>query len=108
MMIWYFVEAALIVIAASGPALKPFFDRSMPTLIGYSRGNHRGSASYAIGESHDMQQFQGSTSVSAGLGTRYGERDSIINEELGIIKTTEVVWTVESIPGPRDGGNENF
>jgi len=88
------------VIAVSGPALKPFFDRYMPALIGRSRGIHKGSAPYAIEESYDMQRFQGSTRVSAGLGTRYGERDSIINEELGIIKTTEVVWTVESIPGP--------
>ena len=104
-MIWYFVEAALIVVAASGPALKPFFHRYMPTLIGCSRGNHRGPASYAIGESNNMQQFQGSTGVSVGLRTGYGERDSIINEELGIVKTTEVVLTVENIPGPQDGGN---
>ena len=104
-MIWYFVEAALIVVAASGPALKPFFHYYMPALIGCNRGNHKGSASYAIGESHDTQQFQISTNVSAEPGTVYGERDGITNEELGIVKTTEVVWTVENIPGPQDGGN---
>ena len=104
-MIWYFVEASLIVIAASGPALKPFFRRYVPAFIGCSRGNHRDSGSYAIGESHDTQWFQISTRVSAEPRTRYSEGDSIINEELGIMKTTEVVLTVESILGPQDRGN---
>ncbi|PUU81713.1 hypothetical protein B9Z19DRAFT_1121852 [Tuber borchii] len=104
-MIWYFVEAALIVIAASGPALRPFFHCYMPTLIGRSRGNHGGSASYGIGESHDMQRSQISTNVSAGGGTGYGKGDSIINEESGIRKTTELAWKVENIPRPQDGEN---
>jgi len=95
------------VIAASGPALKPFFFY-LPTLIGSSsRDTHKGSTSQEKGESYDLQRFHTSTSISTGPRARYGERDSMghmIDMEGGIIKTTDVSLTVEYIPELQGGG----
>ena len=42
-----------------------------------------------------MQRFQGSTNVSAGSGAGYGERDSIINDELRIMNDGTIIPAVE-------------
>jgi len=107
-MIWYFIEAGLIVVAASGPALKPFFLLYLPALICSGGDTHKGSTSHEIGEGYDPQRSCTFTSISAGPRTGSGDGDDvghIADEEWGIIKTTEVFLTVEHIPELQNGGN---
>ncbi|CUS08590.1 unnamed protein product [Tuber aestivum] len=104
-MIWYYVEAAFIIIAACGPALKPFFRLYVPVLLGSTKGTYKDPPSYAVGQSYDMQRFQRSANVTTGSRAGFGEGDSeehIIGGDSGIMKTTDVVLTVEDIP--QDGG----
>ncbi|RPB05431.1 hypothetical protein L873DRAFT_1785635 [Choiromyces venosus 120613-1] len=107
-MLWYYVESTFIVIAACGPALKPFFRLYLPAILGSREGAYKDSPSFGIAESHNMQRFQRSTNVTTGPRTKYGEGDSeehIIGESSGIVKTTDVVLTVEDVPEPQSGGN---
>ena len=106
-MIWYFIEAGLIMVAASGPALKPFFCLYLPALSCSSRDTHKGSTSHTIGKD-GPQRPRTSTSISTGPRTGYGDEGDVehtADEEWGIIKTTEVFLTVEHIPELQNGGN---
>ena len=107
-MIWYFIEAGLIVVAASCPALKPFFLLYLPALICSGRDSHKGSTLHATREGYDLQRPGTFISISTGPRARHGDGDHvghIADEEWGIIKTTEVFLTVEHIPELQSGGN---
>ncbi|CUS07961.1 unnamed protein product [Tuber aestivum] len=111
-MLWYYTEASFIIIAACAPALKPFFSLYMPVIIGSAGATHKNSASYQIGQSYDMPRFQRSANVTTGPRAKYGEGDSeehIIGGESSIMKTTDVVLTVEQfthVGGSGEQGRE--
>ncbi|CUS13283.1 unnamed protein product [Tuber aestivum] len=99
-MLWYYAEASFIIIAACAPALKPFFRLYIPVIIGSTKATHKHSPSYQIGQSYDMPRFQRSANATTGPRAKYGEGDSeehIIGGESGIMKTTDVVLTVEQL-----------
>ncbi|KAG0643980.1 hypothetical protein HOY80DRAFT_1031495 [Tuber brumale] len=108
-MIWLYVEVTFIIVAACGPSLKPFFRRYIPAILGsITRGSTKDAPSYAVGESHDLKQFQRSASVTTGSRACFGEgesREHIIGEDSGILRTTNVVLTVEDIQVPHGPGS---
>jgi hypothetical protein len=106
-LIWYYVEATFIIIGACGPALKPFFSRYLPSIIGSTRAQEPSPPSYETGKSHEMQRFHRSAGVSGGGRARFGEGESkehIIGEDPRIVRAMDVALTMEDTPQGRGDG----
>ncbi|KAI5776296.1 hypothetical protein EDC01DRAFT_636934 [Geopyxis carbonaria] len=117
--IWTACEAALAVICASIPTLKPLISRYIPrlvsstfqsSLLGGNNNNVGSNSANKMGYNISVPQgdlrrgpslrMSSGHRVNRGFFTAAGDDDSLEEEEMGIMKTTEVRVRVEGTDSP--------